>query len=194
MRGDLVLAGPPGVEPPLPGQRDHADEHLRVHRGGLGVLALLLELVGEQVLDLRGHVADQAGERAGRLGDGGVAHEDPEAVLGGLDVPEQGERGPLDEGLGVPALLERRAERAGQGLDLPVDDDRVDALLAAEVLVHDGLGHLGAGGDLLDARAVEPLLGEQAARHVEQLRSALRPRHAEAGCALGVGGHAPIMP
>ena len=69
----------------------------------------------------------------------------------------------------------------------PVDDDRVDPLLAAEVLVDDGLGDLGTRRDLLDARAVEPLRGKQSARDVEQLRSApargqpsaLRAAHAE---------------
>jgi hypothetical protein len=46
---------------------------------------------------------------------------------------------------------------------LAVDDHGVQALLAAEVLVDDRLGHPGAGGDLLDRGAVEPALGEEAA-------------------------------
>ena len=100
----------------------------------------------------------------------------------------------LDEHLGVPAGLEGPGQRAGQGLDLAVDDDGVHALLAAEVLVHDGLGHLGAGGDLLDARPLEPLLRDQLARHVEQLLAPLRPRHAGARGSVPGGGHASIMP
>ncbi len=73
--------------------------------------------------------------------------------------------------LGCPPGRERARERRGQALDLAVDDDRVDALLAPEVLVDHGLGHLGARGDLLDARALEALLGEQDAAH---LRAAVR--------------------
>jgi len=62
------------------------------------------------------------------------------------------------------------------------------------VLVDDRLGHLGAGGDLLDAGAVEPLLGEQAAGHLDQLGAPLRPRHPGARRTLAVDGHPTIMP
>src|SRR5690606_13386232 len=65
--------------------------------------------------------------------------------------------------------------------------DRVDPLLAPEVLVDDGLGHLGARRDLLDARALEPLLREQAAAHGEQLLAPLARGHAGTGGASGLG-------
>ena len=77
-----------------------------------------------------------------------------------------------------------------QGADLAVDDDRVQALLAAEVLVDDGLGDLGRGGDLLDAGAVEALLGEQLAADVEQLLAPLLAGHPDPvapGRPAGVG-------
>ena len=64
-----------------------------------------------------------------------------------------------------------------QRLDLAVDDDRVEPLLAAEVLVDDRLADLGRRRDLLDAGALEPLLGEQLAADVEQLLAPLLAGH-----------------
>ena len=75
------------------------------------------------------------------------------------------------------------SSRGGHGeepLDLAVDDDRVQAFLAAEVLVDDGLGDAGLGGDLLDGGAVQAALGEQAPTDVEQLRPALLAGHSPA--------------
>ena len=37
--GDLFQLGLAGIEPPLPGERDHADDHLGVHGRELGVMA-----------------------------------------------------------------------------------------------------------------------------------------------------------
>src|SRR5690606_33176656 len=73
----------------------------------------------------------------------------------------------------------------------------VDALLATEVLVHHRLGHLRRGGDLLDAGPLEPLGGEQAATHREQLLPALARGHPGTRGTLGragVGRHGSIMP
>ena len=104
----------------------------------------LLNSVGEQVLDLGGDVVDEAREAAGGRPDRRVADEDAEAV-------------------GVVARCSRaararpaRAARAGgrrsapghpdeQPLHLAVDDDGVETLLAAEVLVDDRLGDPGLG-------------------------------------------------
>src|SRR6185312_6591755 len=66
-----------------------------------------------------------------------------------------------------------------QRLDLPVHDDRVEPLLAAEVLVHDGLADRSGGSDLLDAGALESLLREELAADVEQLCAPLLARHAQ---------------
>ena len=50
-------------------------------------------------------------------------------------------------------------ERGEQGGDLPVHDHRVQALLAAEMLVDHRFGDIRALGDLLDGGAVETALG-----------------------------------
>ena len=52
----------------LPGQGDHADQHLGVQRGHFGIEPASLELRGEQVLNLIGDIADQARETTGGLG------------------------------------------------------------------------------------------------------------------------------
>ena len=46
VRGHLVLAGRPVVQPPLPDQRHHADQRLAVELGELRVVAAGVELVG----------------------------------------------------------------------------------------------------------------------------------------------------
>src|SRR4051794_36003360 len=103
MRRDLVALGFACVQPPLAGQRDHADQRLRVERGELGVVLPRLELSREDVLDLRRDVADQAGERPGGRRDWRVADEDAEAVGLFLDVNKEGESGLLEQLTGVAA-------------------------------------------------------------------------------------------
>src|SRR6478735_15229 len=67
VRGDLVLLELATVEPPLTGEGHHPDEHLRVDRCRLRVEPALLELGGEQVLDLHCDVPEDARERPRRL-------------------------------------------------------------------------------------------------------------------------------
>ena len=62
-----------------------------------GVEPASFELAGKQVLDLPGDVNDQAGERSGRRGDGGVAHQDAKPVGVLLDVGQQREGGLLEK-------------------------------------------------------------------------------------------------
>src|SRR5690606_1782847 len=131
---------------------------------------------------------------AGGLGDGGVADQDPEAVGVRLDVLEQRERGALDDPLGVPAGPQCPAQRLEEVLQLAVDDDCVHALLAAEVLVDDRLGDLRPRRHLLDARPLEPLLGEQGTADVEQLLTPLPGGHPGPRGAISVTRHPPIMP
>src|SRR5215472_6543107 len=181
-----------GVQPPLPGHGDHAHQHLGVHRGELLVVTAAAEEVAEYVLDLAGDIADQAAERAGP-GGGGVADQDPEAVGVFLDVTEQRDRGrfKLLPGVGAAENGRRRGEQA---FYLTIHHDRVQALLAAEVLVDDGLGHSCLRRDLLDGGAFEAPLGEQPAADVEQLLPALPAGHALAVVvASGRIGHAPII-
>src|SRR5450756_44242 len=194
MRGDVGLLRTARVEPVLTGQRDHADQHRGIDRGHLRVQATPGELVREQVLDLGRDVADEAREGAGRLRDGGVAHQDPEPVGGGLDVAEQRERCALEQNLRVPTGGEGVGQRCRERLDLAIDHHRIDAFLAAEVLVHHRLGDPGPCGDLLDARAVEALLGEQPTADVQELLAALLAGHAGPRHALALGGHPPIVP
>src|SRR5262249_46544683 len=181
-----------GVQPPLPGHGDHAHQHLGVHRGELLVVAAAAEEVAEYVLDLAGDIADQAAERAGP-GGGGGADQEPEGVGGFLDVTEQRDRGrfKLLPGVGAAENGRRRGEQA---FYLTIHHDRVQALLAAEVLVDDGLGHSCLRRDLLDGGAFEAPLGEQPAADVEQLLPALPAGHALAVVvASGRIGHAPII-
>src|SRR5256885_606192 len=79
MGGDLVAFGLAGVEPPLTGERDHADQCLGVERSELRVVPTGLERPSEDVLDLAGDVADQAGERARSGGHRRVTDQYPKA-------------------------------------------------------------------------------------------------------------------
>ena len=177
------------VEPPLPGQGDHPDQHLRIQGRGPGVELPPLELGGEDVLDLRGHFGHQAGQRAGRLPGRAVAHQDAEAVSRALDVVEQGHGTPL-EGLAASGVG-RQGTRDGaeEGSDLAVHHHGIQALLAAEVLVDHGFGDAGARSDLLDGGALEPLVGEQLPPDDDELLTPLLAGHARAaGCRLLLSG------
>src|SRR5690606_31546643 len=96
--GDLLAFGLTYVQPPLTGQRDHADEHLGVHRRELRVVAPLAELVGQHVLHLAGDLADQAGEGARAGGGVRIADQDAEALAALLDVLQQSQGGALQLG------------------------------------------------------------------------------------------------
>src|SRR4051794_35293709 len=184
--GDLVPLGLAGVEPPLARQRDHADERLGVEPGQLGVVVAGLELRGEHVLDLGRDVADQRGEGAAARGDRRVADEDAEAVGLLLDVVEERARSLLEQ-LARVVAGERLGDLVEEPADLTVDDDGVQAFLAAEMLVHDRLGDAGPLRDLLDAGAVEALASEQHATDVEQLLAAFLAGHAHPGRGGAVG-------
>src|ERR1035441_1114654 len=163
--GDLFQLGLTGIEPPLPGERDHADQHLSVQGGELGVVVAGGEEVGQDVLDLAGDIAEQCAVRAGARTRIRVPDQDAEAVGVVVDVPEQGHRGRLEFLPAVIAVKERGRHRQ-QALHLPVHDDRVETLLAAEVLVHHRLRDVGLRRDLLDRGPFEPSLGEQPATDV----------------------------
>jgi hypothetical protein len=138
--GDLVLLGLADFQPPLAGQRHHADEGLRVQTCQLGVIAAGVEVQAQDVLDLRGDVVEETGEGAGGAGDRGVADHDPEAVAGALDVVEQGSGGLLQQ---FTRMAVAGPESSDDGVEqvphLPVDDDGVDAFLATEMLVQNDL-------------------------------------------------------
>src|SRR5439155_17857672 len=86
--GDLFQLGLARVEPPLPGERDHADQHLGVQRGELGIVAAGGEEVGQDVLDLAGDVAQQRAVGAGARAGVGVPDQDAEAVTYGTRSEE----------------------------------------------------------------------------------------------------------
>jgi hypothetical protein len=73
-----------------------------------------------------------------------------------------------------------RREHVEQPRALTVDDHRVDALFAAEMLVDHGFGYARAGGDLLHGRRVVAQLGEHGFGHAQQQVAPL------------AGGHAPL--
>ena len=96
MRGDLVQLRLARVQPPLPGEGHHADQHLRVHRRKLRIEAPGLELGAQDVLDLTCDIAEQAAERAGARRGVRIPDQDAEAVATLLDVLEQRQRRTLE--------------------------------------------------------------------------------------------------
>ena len=78
-----------------------------------------------------------------------VARQDAEPVGLLLDVGQQGQRRLLGQLARVPGG-QRRRQPVEQVAHLAVDDDGVQAFLAAEVLVDDRLAHVRPGRDLLD--------------------------------------------
>jgi hypothetical protein len=90
-------------------------------------------------------------------------------------------------------LLEEHHGHGRQPLDLAVNDHRVQAFLAAEVLVHHGLGNAGLSGDLLDRGALESPLSEQPPPDVEKLLPPFLASHSLSGNFRGLVGHRNIM-
>ena len=78
---------------------------------------------------------------------------------------------------------------AQQLLHLAVDDDRVEALFAAKVLVDDRFGDARFRGDLLDRCGLEPTFGEEGAPHLDELLTTRRTGHARAASLLGLVAH-----
>ena len=70
-----------------------------------------------------------------------------------------------------------RVAIAEQPLDLAVHHHRVEAFLAAEVLVDHRLGHARLRGDLLDGGALESAFREQPPADVQQLLAAFFSGH-----------------
>ena len=69
MRGDLRLRERgvlTGLDPPLAGEGDEADEHLAVERGGVRVEAAPFELGTEEPLDAAGDAGEDRREGAAR--------------------------------------------------------------------------------------------------------------------------------
>ena len=113
MCGDLFARKSAGIEPPLTGESHHAHEHVGVHRGHLAGETARTEFDGQTALHLAGHVAEQRCEVATGTRDGGIAQQDPEAVVVGLDVVEQ-DRAHLGSGaLADPTRLRIVARLAG---------------------------------------------------------------------------------
>ena len=87
----------------------------------------------------------------------------------GLVVVERQLGEPADRGGGVEVVdLDRLLGGADRGVGA-LEHRHEQPLLAAEVVVEHPLGRAGPGGDLVDPRAGEPLVGELAGRDVEDL-------------------------
>ncbi len=182
MRRHDLARGFAHVQPPLTGECDHSDEHLRVHPSQVRLEATAGELAGQDVLDLIGDVVEQGRERAAARGHRRVTGQDSEAVGLVLDVDQQGQRRLLHHRAGVP-LGQRRRDPLRERLHLAVDDDRVQAFLAAEVLVDHRLADPGAGRHLFDRGRLVAALGEQFAADVQQLLAPLGAGHSNPGAA-----------
>jgi len=100
-----------------------------------------------------------------------------------LDVSEKRERGLLEH---EPGLLgvESVGNTIEKSLDLAVHDNRVQALLASEVLVDQRFRDLGTLCDLLDRGCLETLSREDAASDLDELLATLLARHAGAPALL----------
>jgi hypothetical protein len=71
---------------------------------------------------------------------------------------------------------------------LAVDDDRVETLLAAEVLVHHGFGDLGSFRDVFDRGCLVSNRGENGSTDIEKLSAPLLPGHPDPSL-LGMDCH-----
>src|SRR5699024_3963077 len=140
-------------------------------------IALFGELVRQDVFDLTGDVVDETGKTSGSGGDVRVTgeHSKPGRVL--LHVAQQGQCCLLDPATRVLGG-EGLAHHVQEGAHLPVDNDRVDALLATEVLIDHGFGDACPCGDFLHGRCVEPAFGEQLPTDLHKLLPTLFARHA----------------
>ena len=126
--------------------------------------------------------------------DGGVADQDPEAVGGrprcspaARGRPARAARASARRWPAAPVM------RLQQGLDLAVDDDRVEPFLAAEVLVHDRLGHRGLEAISSTLVPSKPLSANRCGRRRAAARGArwpvIRTRpETRVGIRLGGGG------
>src|SRR6185295_14620372 len=90
-----------------------------------------------------------------------------------LHVGEEGERRALQP-LARRAGRDRLDDARDDVLDLAVHDDRVEAFLAAEVLVDDRLRDAGAVRDLLDRCGLVAALREHHPADVDELRAPCR--------------------
>ena len=149
--------------------------------------------VGQDVLDLAGDVAQQravgarARSRGWSPGPGcGSRRRCRRCTGAGTTAAASNFSRVWSPSRSVVAMVSSRSH-------LPVDHHRVEALLAAEVLVHHRLGHAGLGGDLLDRGALEPALGEQPPPDVEQLLPPLLSGHPLAAGSRRLGAHRFIM-
>ncbi len=178
MRGQLFLADFALVRPVLSGEHGHADEHLRIVRHTLGRQFALLERDCQQLLDLHTDLAQQRAERASRVGGRRIAHEHLEAFGILLDVGEQRQRRAFHD---LSRMVGGGGQRGRQGLGqrphLAIDHHGVQPLLAAEVLVDNRFGHLGARRDLLHADRLEPLGCKERTSDADKLFAPLQRRH-----------------
>src|SRR5690625_4309922 len=143
--------------------------------------------------NLRGDVPNQARKGAGRLGDGRIADEKSKTVRGGLDVVQERGGGGFDESAGVGGGAQCSGERTEQRLDFPVDDDGVNSLFAAEVLINHRLGNLGASRDFFDTGPIEAFFRKEGARNGEELFAPFLTGHARFTCGSIVLCHASMM-
>src|SRR5262249_24029682 len=100
----------------------------------------------------------------------------PEPVGLRLDVVQQRQGGLFEQLPGV-AGGEGRGDPLQDRPDLPVDHHGVQALLAAEVLVHHRFGDLRPGGDLLDRGRVEATFGDELPADADELFASLGGGH-----------------
>ena len=191
VRGDLFLGRRAGVEPPLGGPGDHPDQGLRVHTGGDGVEPAGDELLLEDVGHAGGGVVEQGRIRAPTHG-GRFAHKDAEAVRALLDVAQQRHRRALDAPP-RPLALQRLGDLRAEVGELAVAHDRVEPLLASEVLVDHRLGHPRRGGDVLHRRGVVAVLGEDPSADLHQLMPPLGGGHPGPRCRYAHARHAPPL-
>ena len=177
--GHDFLLGLPGVEPPLRGHRHRTHECLRVERRQLRVQPAAGEVAGQNRGNLADGVVEQAGVGTGTDRGRGVADHDPESVGAFLDVGQQRQRHPFDPNPRT-VVGQRGGDAIQQGRHLPVDDHRVEPLLAAEVLVDHRLGHPGALGDLFHRGAFIAAFGKQCSGDVDELVPTLAAGHSSA--------------
>src|SRR5262249_9740891 len=154
--------------PPWSDERHHSDQGVGIDGRRILGISGPPELLAEDVADSIGELVHQGRHLTAPLRSRCVAEQHREAVRALLHVGEVCDHGRLES-------LPRRTSRAGlrdganDVLDLAVDDHRVEPLLAAEMLVDNGLRDLRPLGDLLDGGRLEAALGKDRSPDLDEL-------------------------
>ena len=166
------------VAPPAPDVRAEADQRVRVDRRGRRVEAEPADRARDRLADPRGESVEHHAEARIREMDRRVAREHGVAFRVLAHVGEERAQPALEQLARLAGRRERVAHRGLDARDLGVHHRFEQALLVAEVAVHDRPGDARALRDLLERGRLEAALREHPAGNLQELAAALRARQA----------------